>query len=241
MPRQLQTPLKRQITYPDSDVEDISSSTLQWGSSRAIKDGMEKLFRKDPNVFVAGNLLWYPIEGDNKTRIGPDVLVAFGRPKGYRGSYKQWEEGGIPPQVAFEILSPGNRSQEMDRKFRFYEKYGVEEYYIYDPDNLEFVGHIREGEVLAEIPEMNGWVSPRMKLRFESEPESQFRLFEPDGTPFATYLELVDKAEKAEQERTQARQERDEAKRRAENLRRECESWESIQMRSIEAEETCRH
>ena len=61
-------------------------------------------------------------------------MVAFGRPKGYRGSYKQWEEDGIAPQVVFEILSPGNRRDEMVRKFAFYERYGVEEYYIYDPD-----------------------------------------------------------------------------------------------------------
>jgi Uma2 family endonuclease len=40
-------------------------------------------------------------------------MVVFGRPKGDRGSYKQWEENNIIPQVVFEILCPGNRSQEM--------------------------------------------------------------------------------------------------------------------------------
>ena len=67
-------------------------------------------------------------------------MVAFGRPKGYRGSYKQWEESGIAPQAVFEILSPNNRVPEMERKFRFYEQYGVEEYYIYDPDEVELFG-----------------------------------------------------------------------------------------------------
>ena len=56
-------------------------------------------------------------------------------PRGDRGSYKQWEEGGIAPQVVFEVLSPGNRAGEMRRKFQFYQRYGVEEYYIYDPDD----------------------------------------------------------------------------------------------------------
>ena len=60
---------------------------------------------------------------------------SFGRPKGNRGSYKQWEEAGIAPQVVFEILSPGNRFHAMQQKFQFYEKHGVEEYYIYDPDD----------------------------------------------------------------------------------------------------------
>jgi hypothetical protein len=54
--------------------------------------GLQTLFADNPDVFVAGDLLWYPVEGDNKTGIAPDALVAFGRPQGHRGSYKQWEE-----------------------------------------------------------------------------------------------------------------------------------------------------
>lgn len=82
-------------------------------------------------MFVAGDLLWYPQPGDNKIRQAPDTMAVFGGPKGDRSSYQQWEEGNIPPQVVFEILSPGNPLKEMARKFKFYEQYGVEEYYIY--------------------------------------------------------------------------------------------------------------
>ena len=55
-------------------------------------------------VFVAGDLFWYLVKGDPKTVTAPDALVVFGRPAGYRGSYKQWEEGGIPPQVVLRRL-----------------------------------------------------------------------------------------------------------------------------------------
>ncbi|NEX15989.1 MAG: hypothetical protein C1943_04960 [Halochromatium sp.] len=30
--------------------------------------------------------------------IAPDLFVVFGRPKGRRGSYRQWEEDGIAPR-----------------------------------------------------------------------------------------------------------------------------------------------
>src|SRR4051795_2534945 len=116
------------IDYPDSDGLPMSDNTLQFQWITTLVGGLEALFRDDPNVFVAGDLLWYPVEGDNVTRSAPDAMVAFGRPKGYRGSYKQWVEGGIAPQVVFEILSPGNRAGRMVRKFRFYERFGVEEY-----------------------------------------------------------------------------------------------------------------
>jgi Uma2 family endonuclease len=40
----------------------------------------------------------------------------------------------VPLTVAFEIRSPGNDDDEMARKYYFYDEYGVEEYYVYDPD-----------------------------------------------------------------------------------------------------------
>jgi Uma2 family endonuclease len=100
-----------------------------------------------PDAFVAGDLLWYPVEGHPEICTAPDALVAFGRPKGFRGSYKQFEENGIAPQVVFEVLSPGNRPKAMTEKRKFYEKYGVDEYYIYDPDDIELTGYLRaDGE-----------------------------------------------------------------------------------------------
>jgi Putative restriction endonuclease len=132
--------------------------------------------------------------------MAPDVLVAFGRPKGDRGSYLQWEEGGIAPQVVFEIGSPGNIIAVMMRKFRFYERHGVEEYYLYDPDTGELSGWQRQGDTLEEIEPMEGWISPRLGIRFELE-RGALQLYRPDGERFATYVELM---EQREQERQRA-------------------------------------
>src|SRR5439155_187166 len=80
------------------------------------------------------------VEGNNTLRIAPDVMVAFGRPKGYRGSYRQWQEGGVAPQVVFEVLSPGNTIPELLRKLHFYERHGVEECYYLDPEKGDATG-----------------------------------------------------------------------------------------------------
>src|ERR1043165_3387705 len=136
-----------------------------------IKCGLETLFKQDANVFVAGDLFWYPVEGDNRIRQAPDTMVIFGRPKGHRGSYLQWLEGGIAPQVVFEVLSPGNRAGEMREKREFYARYGVEEYYEYDPDRGALRGWQWERETLNPIPQMQGWISPRLKARFDLEGE----------------------------------------------------------------------
>jgi len=138
---------------------------------------------------VAGDLLWYPIESDNMICTAPDAMVVFGRPKGNRGSYMQWLENGIAPQVAFEILSPGNRAAEMVKKFKFYERYGVEEYYLYDPERVDLTGWQRIGKELEAIDQINGWISPRMNIRFDLSGE-QLELYFPDGKKFTNLKEV---------------------------------------------------
>jgi Uma2 family endonuclease len=206
---------KQNIIYPDSDGQLMADNTKQFQLIIKIQGGLDALFKNDENVFVAGDLLWYPVEGDNKTRQAPDVMVAFGRPKGDRGSYKQWEEDNIPPQVVFEILSPGNRKAEMLRKFKFYERYGVEEYYIYDPDDVDLTGWLRGNGEFNEIESMVGWISPRLGIRFEIESE-ELEIYRPDGQRFLYYVELETQKELA-QEQAQLSQQR--VERLAEKLR----------------------
>lgn len=190
-----QTPTRPKVIYPESDGQPMAENTLQFEWITTIKGGLDALFRNDPNVFVAGDLFWYPMEGDNTIRRAPDAMVVFGRPKGHRGSYLQWVEGNIPPQVVFEILSPGNRGGELVRKFDFYERYGVEEYYVYDPDHGDLTGWLRAGDKLREIKEMPGWISPRLGIRFEMV-DGVLCILRPDGRPFATYVELEQRAER---------------------------------------------
>jgi len=196
------------VVYPDSDGQPMAENTLQFQWIVTIKEGLEAVFLDRPDVFVAGDLLWYPVEGDPKTRIAPDALVAFGRPKGYRGSYKQWEEGGIPPQVVFEVLSPGNRFNEMLRKHRFYELFGVEEYYLYNPDDVDLFGWLRRGETLEEVSEIKGWTSPRLGVRFDLTDQT-LEIIGPDGRPFLTYSELAQQRNRLEQQLDQVEQQRD--------------------------------
>ncbi|MBX7218798.1 MAG: Uma2 family endonuclease [Blastocatellia bacterium] len=172
--------------YPESDGVPMADNTKQFEWIVTIKEGLDALL---PHDFVAGDLLWYPVRGQVKTWVAPDVLVALGRPKGHRGSYKQWEEEGVAPQVVFEILSPGNTVREMIDKEAFYERHGVAEYYIYDPDTNTIWGWLRETERLVKIPVMADWVSPRLGIRFERTPETLI-IHRPDGRCFLTYQEL---------------------------------------------------
>jgi len=185
----LQMPPIKKVVYPDDDGLPMSNNTEQFDWIVSIKENLECLFANDPNVFVAGDLLWYPVEGDNTICSAPDAMVVFGRPKMRRGSYIQWVEDHIAPQVVFEILSPGNRTSEMAKKFKFYERYGVEEYYLYDPERIDLTGWQRIGKELEVIDRMDGWVSPRLHIRFELSDE-RLEIYFPDGEKFTSLKEM---------------------------------------------------
>lgn len=207
------------IHYPESDGKPIAENTIQFDWIVKIRTGLDIRFRDDPNVFVASDLLWYPVEGDPKTRQAPDAMVVFGRPKGDRGSYIQWMEDNVPPQVVFEVLSPGNRAGEMRRKKQFYERFGVEEYYVYDPDKETVRGYLRgEDDPFVPIAEMRDWVSPLLGIRFGFE-NDKLVLYQPDGSPFIMPTEIDDQRRQVIREKEEIREERDRVLESVERLR----------------------
>ncbi len=206
-----------EIVYPDSDGERMAENDLQFRWIVTLQGGLDAMFRANPDVIVKGDMLWYPVEGRPDLRVAPDVMVIFGRPKGYRGSYRQWVEGGIAPQVVFEVLSPGNRAGEMRRKHAFYQAYGVEEYYVYDPDRVSLVGYRRDADsILGTAPVASGYVSPRLGIRFELADE--LVVHGPDGKTFLTYMEL---AEQNDAQQVEAARERKNAERERQSAERE--------------------
>ncbi|MBE9258141.1 MULTISPECIES: Uma2 family endonuclease [Aphanizomenonaceae] len=203
MVQQLSAETTPEIIYPDSDGQPMADNTKQYQWIVKVKENLEILFASNPDVFIAGDLLWYPVEGNPKIRQAPDVLVVFGRPKGDRGSYQQWKENNIPPQVVFEILSPGNRTSAMINKSLFYQRYGVEEYYIYDPDSIELSGFVRYQDAFVVIEDINGWISPRLGIRFQLVSDN-LEIYYPDGNKFLTSVEFDQLAKQERQEKEAA-------------------------------------
>lgn len=185
----------RPVYYPSSDGKPMAENTVQYDWLTTIKSGLEEI-TQNQDIFVAGDLLWYPVEGNNRIRIAPDVMAAIGRPKGDRSSYLQWKEDHIPFQVVIEILSPGNRKKEMENKLAFYEKYGVQEYIVYYPQKNSLQIYQRENNKLLEIiPVPKKWTSAYLGFHLELAADT-LNIFHPDGQPFKNHLEIV--AEKKE-------------------------------------------
>lgn len=193
--------------YPESDGEPMADSTLQWDWITRIKNSLEKVFENDPNVFIAGDHFWYPVHGSPDIRTAPDAMVIFGRPKGHRRSYRQWREDGIAPQVTFEIWSHSNRAGDKEKKLDFYQKYGVEEYYTYDPRPRKRImeGWIRQNDILVKIAKMNEWVSPLLGVQFRRANDGEWNLYFSNGEPFMDFVDIYRQREDARQEARKSR------------------------------------
>ncbi len=55
-------PTQADTIYPDSDGNPMADNTEQFRWIVVIKENLELLFANFPDVFVAGDLLWYPVE-----------------------------------------------------------------------------------------------------------------------------------------------------------------------------------
>ncbi len=194
---------KPEIIYPDSDGKPMADNTKQFELIVEIKKGLDLLYINEPNVFIAGDLFWYPVQGQSKIVTAPDVMAVFGRPKGDRGSYRQWEEDNIAPQVVFEILSPSNDRIEMSKKLLFFDRHQVEEYYLYDPETNFLDIWIRTSEGLEPIAQSDNWISPRLEVRFDTS-TGRLQLYKPDGTKFYSYIEVNQLLEQTTQQLAEA-------------------------------------
>ena len=197
-------PKPPEIVYPDSDGKPMAENTKQGRWITLLYSNLCAIFRDRDDVFIALDNFWYPVENEPEIVYAPDVYVVFGRPEGDRGSYKQWLENDVPLTVVFEILSPSNTKEEMDAKFLFYDEYGVEEYYVYDPDKNKLDIRIRGFQTLFRVDDLVDFASPRLGIRFEmTKPE--MTVYGSDGMRFKTLEEEKQIAKEARSEATEAK------------------------------------
>jgi Uma2 family endonuclease len=215
------------IDYPYSDGKPLAENTKQLEWILLLTGNLKALFEHRDDVFVSSDQLWYPVKGRPDLCYAPDVYVVFGRPKGDRLSWKQWQENDTPLTVVIEILSPGNSLDEAGNKLEFYGEYGVEEYYTYEPYEHRFMVYTR-GQILLRrerCPE-DRFTSPRLGVHFDWSGDT-LQVTYPDGRPFLTLYEMDQLRLKEMQARERAEHERERAERERDTERRERQRLEA--------------
>lgn len=124
---------KPSIIYPESDGKPMGETGIHPKVIMSLIYMLDHYFRKDPQVYVAGNMFLYYEEGNPGSSFCPDVFFSRGIGKEERRTYKLWEEGK-PPDLIIEVTSKSSRFEDL-KKRAIYGELGVQEYYVFDPLN----------------------------------------------------------------------------------------------------------
>ena len=161
--------------FPESDGEPLGET--DW-HIKALLDTLETLqrhFADQPEIYIAGDNFLYWNENSRKVCISPDVYVVKGAGNRPRRVFQTWEEGGLLPNIVFEITSQSTRENDFEAKFFLYEQeLRVPEYFLFDPegDYLDppLIGYrLSEGEY-QPIPIRYGrGYSEQLDLELEAE------------------------------------------------------------------------
>ena len=215
---------KKEINYPETDGKPMAESTLQFQWLTLIKFGLEATFREDENVFVCRRPVLVPGRRLSWYLLCPGCDGSAGATQRTPGFLHAVERRQHPAAGRHRNYFQRQPLWRNDEKIQVYERYGVQEYYIYDPERNELEGWLRENDELQPVSDVDHFLSPLLRIRFERT-EDILNLYHPDGKPFVSYLEIFDKNEQyvaqlaAQQELLQAESERANAeKTRADKL-----------------------
>jgi Uma2 family endonuclease len=197
------------------------------------------------DVYIAANMFWYFEEGVPASNVSPDVMAIPGIGQDERTMFLGWKEARPAPAVVVEMASKSTWRENLGEKRRLYERLGVCEYFVFDPQVIYVKPPLRgfrlKGaayEKVAAEPD-EGMTSLELGLRLVPE-GAMLRLIDAaTGEPVLTKDEQVEKEQEiAEQERQRTKAERKKAREKQQRLKQEQQRLEQERQRSqaLEAE-----
>jgi Uma2 family endonuclease len=188
----LKTKKREEIYYPESDGKPMAETDIHRDQMNYLIESLKLFFDNRKTVYVSGNIMFYYEEGNPYKSFSPDVMVCFDVSPNDRRVYKLWEEKQFP-QVVFEISSRSTWGEDLNKKWLLYQKFGVKEYYIFDPeyDYLPeplIAYRLKKGE-LKQVKVKNGRIfSEELELEIV-DTRKGLRLYDPRTKEFLKTLE----------------------------------------------------
>lgn len=192
----LKTKKREEIYYPESDGKPMAETDVHREQMNYLIESLKLFFSNRKIAYISGNIMFYYEEGNPHKSFSPDVMICFDVSQEDRRTYKLWEEKQFP-QVVFEISSRSTWGEDLNKKWFLYQKFGVKEYYIFDPeyDYLPeplIAYRLKKGE-LRQVKIKNGRIlSEELGLEIVDTGEG-LRLYDPQTKEFIKTLEEADK------------------------------------------------
>ena len=123
----------RAVEFPTSDGRPVAETPLHYKRLSDLAYALTTFFKRRADAYVGVNMLAYDDPKEPRRHLSPDIFVAFGgvsEEEREREIYKLWEEPS--PAFVLEVTSKTTRREDERKKAR-YAKWGVAEYFMYDP------------------------------------------------------------------------------------------------------------
>ncbi len=123
----------RAVEFPTSDGRPVAETPLHYRRLSDLAYCLTTFFKRRSDAYVGVNMLAYDDPQEPRRHLSPDIFVAFGglsEEEREREIYKLWEEPS--PAFVLEVTSKSTRREDERKKAR-YAKWGVAEYFMYDP------------------------------------------------------------------------------------------------------------
>jgi Uma2 family endonuclease len=153
--------------YPSGDGEPMAETPFHVRAIRELADFLDDLLAGTADAWVGVDEFWYWEKGRPRSRCAPDIMVVFGVPKeSNRRSFFTWREGGRVPSFICEFASQHTWREDLGEKFKLYERLGVEEYFLFDPEDLYLEApllafRLRSGKYRRLRPSADGSIESR--------------------------------------------------------------------------------
>ncbi|MEZ4734224.1 MAG: Uma2 family endonuclease [Caldilineaceae bacterium] len=209
-----------------------------------LLNALRYFFRKQPDVYVIGNMFFYYRQGNKRKHKAPDIMVVKGVDATIRRrSYKLWEEKA-PPSVVIELTSAETKNEDIVTKPALYASLGIKEYFLFDPlfeylDEQLLGYRMVDGEYTPIQPDTDGDLhSEELGVIFSID-GALLRVVDPQTGEFIPALEeAVEQAEqeakRAEQEAQRAVQEAQRAEQEAQRAEQEAQRAEQEAQRAVQ-------
>lgn len=123
------------VYYPSEDGKPMAETGIHVNAIIELRVFLDDLLAGRADVWIGTDQFWYWKEGRPSLRYAPDIMVVFGVPREpERRSFMTWRENGAIPSFICEFASQHTWRSDLGAKFRRFERLGVKEYFIFDPE-----------------------------------------------------------------------------------------------------------
>jgi Uma2 family endonuclease len=151
------------IYYPSEDGKSMAQTVYHVDTAVDLAvDLRDQFYHGRNDIFVSLDNYWYWEQGNPKACAVPDIMVCFGvNRETLVRSYMEWRQNNVGPSVCFEFLSRGTWKKNLTVTKDLYERRGVSEYFVVDPDYKYLKTgvkgfRLKKGKYVDIVPEADG-------------------------------------------------------------------------------------